>query len=170
MGDRILKLQQRLSFKPTATPGHEIISTPVVERPSLRVPPEALLPRRGSELQATSAPIRFAEPTRARSGSHDPEKALSERHSQSTHNISYSHSRVTCANPEDDGDEDRPREHAIWVLVGPFYFSLKVLSTDVRGFNRSTCLPCHLFSPYQQHCAPCSLALYFCCCFHCASA
>ena len=124
MGERTVKLQQRLSFKSTATPGHQAIPTPVVEGPSLRAPPEALLPGRGTELQAAlSAPIRFAEPIRARSVSHDPEKGLAERLSRPTYNLPYSHSRVTYANPEDDGDEDRPKEHAIWILVGPFYFS-----------------------------------------------
>ena len=123
MGERIVKLQQRLSFKPTAPPGHQVIPTPVVECPSLRAPPEALLLGRGTELQSTSTPIRFTEPTKARPGSHDPEKGLSERHSQPTHNVPYSHPRVTYANPEDDGDEDRPKEHAIWILVGPFDFS-----------------------------------------------
>ena len=123
MGERIVKLQQRLSFKPTATTGHQAIPARVVEGPSLRAPPEALLPGRGTESQATSAPVRFAKPTKARPGSNDPEKGLSEWHSHPTHNVPYSHSRVTYANPEDDGDEDRPKEHAIWILVGPFDFS-----------------------------------------------
>ena len=123
MGERIAKPQQRLSFKLTATPGHQAIPTLVVEGSYLKAPPEALVPRRGTELQATSARTRFAEPTKARPGSHDPEKGMSERHAQSTHNVPHSHSRVTYANPEDDGDENRPKEHAIWILVGPSYFS-----------------------------------------------
>ena len=122
MGERIVKLQQKLSFKPTATTGHQAIPTPAVEGSALRTPPEALLSGRGTESQAPSAPIRYAKPNKARSGSHDPEKGLSERHPQSTHNVPYGHSRVTYANPEDDGDEDRPKEHAIWILVGLFYF------------------------------------------------
>ena len=34
------------------------------------------------------------------------------------HNLPYNRSEVILANHEDDGDDDRPKEHAVWILVG----------------------------------------------------
>ena len=115
MNEKIIKLQERLSFTPITTAGHLAISTPVIEGAFLSTPPEA---GRETDLQATSAPIQTEEPTKARPGSHDLEKDLSKLPSQPAHYVSKNHSKVTHVNPEDERDEDRPKEHAIWILVG----------------------------------------------------
>lgn len=118
MGEKVLKLQERLSLQPITTTGNQPTSTLDTESESLRPPPDAYLPRRETESQPTIVPIRTYDLTQVRSGSHDPEKGLFNWHSQPAHDISYSHSRVTDTDLEDDSDEDGPKKHAIWILVG----------------------------------------------------
>ena len=120
MGEKVVKLHEQLSFHLITTAGNQAISTPGTEGESLRRPPEAHLPGRETELQATPAPIRTHDPTQVRSGSHDPEKGPLDWHLQPSHDVSISHSRVAYADSEDDGDGNGPKEHAIWILVGHF--------------------------------------------------
>lgn len=118
MGEKVLKLQERLSFQPIDTAGNQATSTLGTECESLRPPPDAYLLRRETGSQPTIAPIRTYDSTEIPFGLHDLEKGLCNWHSQPAHEISYSHSRVTYTDPEDDSDEDGPKEHAIWILVG----------------------------------------------------
>ena len=113
-----VKVQERLAVKPIVTAGHQAISTPFTERDCLRSPPEAYLRGRETELQATLAPIWTNEPTKAQSSSHNPEKVPSNYGSRPAQDIVYDYSKLIYATPEDDGHEDQPKEHVIWIWVG----------------------------------------------------
>ena len=125
MGGVIVQLQERQSLQPISTAKNQAVSTPIVDRESL-TPPSPVSPLSGREvdLHALSTPVRIEDPTNTRPGSHDPEKGSFRRHSYPTYNAPYSHLRLTHANPEDDGDEDRPKEHAIWISVSFLPFNL----------------------------------------------
>ena len=144
MGERFVKLQERPSFQPITTAGNQSTSTLVAGRQSLATPPAAYLHGRDTEFQATSAPIQTNDPAKVRTSSHDPEKGPIKLHSQPVRGVSYRHSRVTYADPEDDGDEDGPKKHAVWIMVGHLT-SAKNPHTDMNEPNRSTSPPCRLF-------------------------
>ena len=113
MGESVVKLQERLSFQSTTTAGNQPTSPPIAERASLRPPPAAHLLGSETDLESVSAPTR----TNDKPDLHNPEKGPCQRPSHSTHSAPYGHSRVTYADPEDDGEDDGPKEHAIWILV-----------------------------------------------------
>ena len=117
MGENNAQLQERQSFQPIspATASKKAISAPIVKRETVTpLPASSLSMREVDDLQGLSAPVRIEDPTNTRPRSYDPEKTSFGRHSYPT---PYSHLRLTHANPEDDGDDDRPKEHAIWILV-----------------------------------------------------
>ena len=130
MGERFIKLQERHSFQPITTAGNQSVPTPVAGRESLATPPAVYLHGRDTELQVTSAPIQTKDPAKARPGSHDPEKGPFKLQLQPVRGVSYSHSRVTYADPEDDVDEDGPKKHAVWIMVGHLT-SAKISFTDM---------------------------------------
>lgn len=144
MGEKVLKLQERLSFQPITSAGNQATSALGTECESLRPPPDTYLLRRETESQPTIAPIRTYDLSQVRSGPHDPEKGLFSWHSQSAHDISYSHSRVTDTGTEDDGDEDGPKEHAIWILVGRSTSDKRSL---VLTYTKQTDLPLRPVAP-----------------------
>ena len=122
MGDSIVQLQERQSFQPISAASNQIISTPIVERESLTSLPASSLDRRNVDLQALSAPVQIEDPINTRPITYDPEKGSFERHSYPTSDSQCNHLRLAHAIPEDDGDDDRPKEHAIWILVSVFAF------------------------------------------------
>ena len=99
-----------------ATTSDQTFARPVPERGLLRPPAATYLPRVEIESQATFGPIGIDDPPQARPGLHDPEKGPSEQNSHHSHSLPYNHSRVTYA--EDEGDDDGPKQHTGWVLVG----------------------------------------------------
>ena len=120
MLESFLKLQERPSLQPINTADNQ--ATPSLTAPNESLRPAAAaaaayLSGRRSESQTTSASLRFDDPANAPIGTHDPEKGPIERHLHPTHNVSYTHSRVTYADLEDNGDDDGPKEHAVLILV-----------------------------------------------------
>lgn len=110
MVESIVKLQA------SATASDQTFFRPLPDRGLLRPPAATYLPRVEIESRASFGPIGIDDPPHARPGLHDPEKGPSERNSQHSHNLSYNHSRVTYA--EDEGDDDGPKQHTGWILVG----------------------------------------------------
>ena len=123
MGDSIVQLQERRSFQTISAASNQTISIPIVERESLTSPPASSLDTRDVDLQALSAPVQIEDPINTQPRSYDPEKGSFERHSYLTYDVQYNHLRLARANPEDDGDDDRPKEHAIWILVSTLPFN-----------------------------------------------
>ena len=148
MVESIVEIQGKCFLPPAAIAGGQAIFRPFAERGPVRAPPAKNPPERKNESQATSVPIGIEEPTNPRSGSHDPEKEPFDQRSHSSHSLPYNHSRVTYADHEDEGDDDGPKQHAIWILVGSPTL-VRSLLTDVYGTNRSTSRPCRLFLLYQ---------------------
>ena len=105
---------------PAATAGGQAILRPFAERGPVRAPAAMYLPQKKHESQATSVSMGFEDPSNPRSGSRDPEKELFEQqHAHSSHTLPFNHSRVTNAlDHEDGGDDNGPKQHAIWILVG----------------------------------------------------
>lgn len=117
MVESFVKLHGRPSFQPITTADNQATLTVTAGYESLRPAAAAYLPGRKIESQITSASLRTDDPFNARTGSHDSEKGSFERHLHPTHNVSHTHSRVTDTDLEDDGDDDGPKEHAIWILI-----------------------------------------------------
>ncbi len=113
MGESIVKLRERRSFPSITTVGNQAISTPIAKGESPGLPVAPYRPEEEIEFLATPTSIRIDDSTSARPGSHDPEKRLFERHSHPSHNVPYNNSRVTHTDPEDDGDDDGPKQHSI---------------------------------------------------------
>ena len=117
MVETFVKLQEKPSG-PSPTAGDQAISGPIAGHGALRPAPATCLPPRMIESRATTAPIQIDDPINVRPGPYDPEKEQFERHSHLSPTLPYDHSGVTYAEHEDDGDDDGPKEHAIWILVG----------------------------------------------------
>ena len=149
MGESVVKLRERRSFPSITTVGNQAISTPIAEGESLRPPAAPYRPEGEIEFLATSASIRINDPNSARPGSHDPEKRLFERHSHPSHNVPYNNSRVTYTDPENDGDDDGPKQHSIWILVGFPTPDKDFRPANIYGTDRSTSHACRLFLYYQ---------------------
>ena len=116
MVESIVKLQRKRLSQASASASDQAFSRTIHEREPLRSPPATYLPCGKIESQATSAAIRIDKPFSTRPGLFDPEKGLFEQHSRHSHNLPYNHSRVTYH--EDDGDDDGPKQHTVWILVG----------------------------------------------------
>lgn len=112
--------QGQYFMPPAATAGGQVIVRPFAERGPVRAPAATYLSQQKHESQATSVSIGFEDPSKPRSGSHDPEKEpFEQQHIHSSHHLPFNHSRVTNAlDNEDEGDDNGPKQHAIWILVG----------------------------------------------------
>ncbi|CAF9940707.1 MAG: hypothetical protein ALECFALPRED_008798 [Alectoria fallacina] len=117
MFESVVKLQGRPSSN-LSIPCDRAFSRSNAEQRGLRPPAATYLPRRDFESYAFFAPIGIDHSANAQSGSQNPEKEPLERHSPYFHNLPYNHSEITLANHEEDGDDDRPKEQAVWILVG----------------------------------------------------
>lgn len=115
MVESAVHFHERLYFPSSNTAGDRAFVGPAAENGPLKPAAATYLPHRDIESQAISAPNQIDDPSEARVDSHDAEKNPFERHSLSSHGLSYNHSRVTCG---DDEVDDGPQEHAIWILVG----------------------------------------------------
>ena len=113
MVESVVKLQEKTCARPSITGGDQAISRPVAAHIPLQTARET-----NRLLSENSNPRGFIKSTVARPGSHDLEKVSLERHLHSPDGSSYNHSRLTYVDQEDDRDEDGPKEHAIWILVG----------------------------------------------------
>ena len=113
MVENVVKLQEKTCARPPNTGGEQAVSRPVAAHMPLQAARET-----NWLLNETSAPMGLNNSTGAQPGSHDLEKGSWERHLRSPDGSSYNHSRLTYVDQEDDKDEDGPKEHAIWILVG----------------------------------------------------
>ena len=113
MVENVGKFQEKPCTRPPNTGGDQAVSRPVAVHMPLQTPRET-----NRLLSETSAPMGLNSSNGARPGSHDLEKGSLERHLRSPDRSSYNHSRLTYVDQEDDSDEDGPKEHAIWILVG----------------------------------------------------
>lgn len=119
MVESIVKLQRKRLSQASASASDQALSRTIPEREPLRPPPATYLPYAKIESQAASAAITIDKPFNTRPGLLDPEKGLLERHSRHSHSLRYNHSRVTYHEDDgDDGDDDGPKQHTVWILVG----------------------------------------------------
>ena len=113
MVENVVKLQRETCARPPNTGGKQAVSRPVAAHMPLQA-----LRETNRLLSETSPPTELNNSNGAQPGSHDLEKGSLERHLRSPDGSSYNHSRLTYVDQEDDKDEDGPKEHAIWILVG----------------------------------------------------
>lgn len=149
MVESVVQLQGNGFSLLSATAGDQATSGPVAERRSPRLPAPIYLPWREIESQDSSFQIGIRHSSNARPSLHDPEKEPFEWHSHPSLNLPCNNSRVTYADYEDGGDDDGPKEHAVWILVGRPAVDKISSFTDMYGTNRSTSPPCHRFLHYQ---------------------
>ena len=113
MVENVVKLQESTCARQPNTGGDQAVSRPVAAHMPLQTARET-----NRLLGETSAFMGLNNSNGARPGSHYLEKGSLERHLRSPDASSYNHSRLTYVDQEDDRDEDGPKEHAIWILVG----------------------------------------------------
>lgn len=117
MVESVVQLQGNGFSLLSATAGDQATSGPVAERRSPRLPAPIYLPWREIESQDSSFQIGIRHSSNARPSLHDPEKEPFEWHSHPSLNLPCNNSRVTYADYEDGGDDDGPKEHAVWILI-----------------------------------------------------
>ena len=113
MVENVVKLQEQTCARPPDTGGEQAVPRPVAVHMPLQTARHTNQP-----LSGTSASMGLYNSNGARPGSYDLEKGSLERHIHSPDDSSYKHSRLTYVDQDDDRDEDGPKEHAIWILVG----------------------------------------------------
>ena len=118
MVESVVKLQEKSSSKASTTAADQAVPRPVAEDGPWRPPASTYSPWTKVESQTPFASIGINPSINAQRGSHGPDKESYEWHTKLSHSLPCNHSRVIYAEHEDDGDDDRPKEHAFWILVG----------------------------------------------------